>query len=254
MQQPSPAQSATPASTSSQPPALRIDVISDVVCPWCFIGKRRLERALELYRSAYPEASAPDLRFHPFELNPDLPPAGVLRRDYYARKFGPEKVAQIYARIQGVGRELDIPFALEEIQKQPNTRRMHVLISLAAGFGLQERVKEAFLCAFFLDALDLTERDNLERIATDAGLPLEVVQAALDDPAALQTIQAQEEQATAIGVQGVPFFIFNGCVAVSGAQEPQALFDAMQQALRESAAAANAPEQPAQSSQSAQRV
>jgi predicted DsbA family dithiol-disulfide isomerase len=197
-----------------------------VVCPWCFIGKRRLERALELYRSAYPEASAPDLRFHPFELNPDLPPAGVLRRDYYARKFGPEKVAQIYARIQGVGRELDIAFALEEIQKQPNTRRMHVLISLAAGFGLQERVKEAFLCAFFLDALDLTERDNLERIATDAGLPLE----------------------------GVPFFIFNGCVAVSGAQEPQALLEAMQQALRESAAAANAPEQPAQSSQSAQRV
>ena len=245
MQQPSPAQSATPASTSSQPPALRIDVISDVVCPWCFIGKRRLERALELYRSAYPEASAPDLRFHPFELNPDLPPAGVLRRDYYARKFGPEKVAQIYARIQGVGRELDIAFALEEIQKQPNTRRMHVLISMAAGFGLQYPL---------LDAVDLTERDNLERIATDAGLPLEVVQAALDDPAALQTIQAQEEQATAIGVQGVPFFIFNGCVAVSGAQEPQALLEAMQQALRESAAAANTPEQPAQSSQSAHRV
>ena len=185
MQQPSPTPSATPVSTSAQASALRIDVISDVVCPWCFIGKRRLERALELYRSAYPEASAPDLRFHPFELNPDLPPAGVLRRDYYARKFGPEKVAQIYARIQGVGRELDIAFALEEIQKQPNTRRMHVLISLAAGFGLQERVKEAFLCAFFLDAVDLTERDNLERIAIDAGLPPQVVQAALDDPAGL---------------------------------------------------------------------
>lgn len=218
--------------------SLTIDVISDVVCPWCFVGKRKLERAIALYREKNPGAPAPDVLFHPYELNPDLPEEGVSRQGYYAKKFGPERVKEIHARLAQVGESVGIPFALEEIPMQPNTRRIHALIMLAARFGVQPAVKEAFMQAFFVDCIDLTQRGNIEAVAMGAGLPLDAVTACLDDPESLEAVEAEEKQAHAIGVQGVPFFIFNRRVAVSGAHDPETLLDAMLQSEKDPAKAA----------------
>jgi predicted DsbA family dithiol-disulfide isomerase len=111
---------------------LTIDVVSDVVCPWCYIGKRRLEAALELYAQAKPDAPPPKVSFHPFQLNPDLPPEGMLRADYVARKWGGRPSSEVYARVSGVGKSVGIDFEFDRIVRQPNTKAAHALIALAA--------------------------------------------------------------------------------------------------------------------------
>src|SRR5713226_6556831 len=99
--------------------ALGIDIISDVVCPWCFIGKRRLESALELYRARRPDAPAPAVVWHPFQLNPDMPAEGIARDEYVKRKFGSARAGQIYGRITAVGKQVGIPFDFEKVTRQP---------------------------------------------------------------------------------------------------------------------------------------
>ena len=210
--------------------ALTVDVVSDVVCPWCFIGKRRLAEALEMYRARFPDEPAPEVVFHPFELNPQLPPEGITRREYRERKFGEAKGRQLDAQIAGIGETLGIAFEFDSIVMQPNTRAMHALIMLATESGLQDQVKEAFMKAYFTDGIDLTRREHVESVAIDAGMDVDAVRACLDDPAALAAVEKEEQQAQAIGVSGVPFFIFNRRLAVSGAHEPATLFDAMLQA------------------------
>src|SRR6185295_127270 len=132
--------------------SLAIDIISDVVCPWCFIGKRRLESALELYRQRRPEAPAPQVTFHPFELNPDLPREGVPRADYIAKKFGARGYSA-HDRLVDAGAQLGIPFAFGKIERQPNTLAAHALIERARASGVQPAVKEALMKAYFVDGL-----------------------------------------------------------------------------------------------------
>jgi predicted DsbA family dithiol-disulfide isomerase len=206
---------------------LTIEVVSDVVCPWCFIGKRRLEAALELYAQAKPGAPAPKVSFHPFQLNPDLPPEGMPRADYVARKWGGRSSAEVYARVAGVGATLGIAFEFDRIVRQPNTRAAHALIALAAEQGVQPAVKEAMMRAYFIDGRDLTDIDTLVEVAERAGLDPRRARAHLSDPDALRAIDGADREARRIGVEGVPFFIFNRRYAVSGAQEAQALLDAM---------------------------
>ncbi len=209
--------------------SLAIDVVSDVVCPWCFIGKRRLEGALALYARERPDAPAPVVTWRPFQLNPDLPAAGMARADYVARKFGPRGGA-VYDRVAAVGREVGIAFAFDRITRQPNTLAAHSLIELAGAQGRQDAVKEAFLRAYFLDGVDLTARENLVAIATSAGLDRAAVESWLDDPQARDAVAAEDTRAREIGIEGVPFFIFNGRLGVSGAQPAEVLLDAMKQA------------------------
>lgn len=209
---------------------LLIDVISDVVCPWCFIGKRRLEAALELYRQAQPQAVPPQVRWWPFELNPDLPAEGIERQAYLERKFGAARSGEVYARVSAVGREVGIAFAFERITRQPNTLAAHSLIALAGEAGCQDAVQEALFRAYFLEGVDLTRAENLLAIGTGAGLPEAAAHARLADPGARQAVRAQEDEARRLGVSGVPFFIFNQALAVSGAHEPGTLLQAMQQA------------------------
>jgi predicted DsbA family dithiol-disulfide isomerase len=206
---------------------LTIEVVSDVVCPWCFIGKRRLEAALELYAQARPDAPAPKVSFHPFQLNPDLPPEGMLRADYVARKWGGRSSAEVYARVSGVGKEVGIDFEFDRIVRQPNTRAAHALISLAASQGVQPAVKEAMMQAYFIDGRDLTDIDTLVEIAERAGVDPKRAREHLADPDALRAIDGADLEARRIGVEGVPFFIFNRRFAVSGAQEAPTLLDAM---------------------------
>jgi len=212
---------------------LNIDIISDVVCPWCYIGKRQIEAALAQYAQQNPGAEKPRVTWRPFQLNPQLPAEGMSRHDYVVQKFGAARAKDVYARVTGVGAEYGIAFAFDKIARQPNTIAAHSLIALAGGQqtdGLQDRVKEAFLRAYFLDGVDLTKTENLVAIATAAGLDRAKVEQCLADPQSRQAVEEEDQRARAIGVEGVPFFIFNGKLAVSGAQGPDALLAAMRQA------------------------
>src|SRR5229473_8335584 len=152
------------------PMALSIDIISDVVCPWCYIGKRRLEAALELYRERSPGAAEPKITWHPFQLNPDMPATGIDRDAYVKGKFGADRAGQIYGRITSIGKEVGIPFDFTRVTRQPNTLAAHSLIALAIDAGKQDAVVEAFFRAFFLEGRDLTSAETLAGIAVGAGL------------------------------------------------------------------------------------
>ncbi len=215
---------------------LSIDIVSDVVCPWCFIGKRRLEAALELYRVRNPQAEAPQITYHPFELNPDVPREGIARADYIAKKFGARGYSA-HDRLVQAGAPLGIAFAFDKIARQPNTLAAHALIESARRHGVQPAMKEALMQAFFVDGLDLTDTETLLRIAAGAGLDREEAEAAISDEELRRAVADEEEKARGMGVQGVPFFIFNKRIAVEGAQPPETLLDAMLEAEKESAAA-----------------
>ncbi len=215
---------------------LAIDIISDVVCPWCFVGKRRVEAALRLYRER--GGAEPKLTWHPFQLNPDMPPEGVDRDEYVRRKFGAERAGQVYGRITAVGREVGIPFDFAKVTRQPNTLAAHSLIALAIDAGKQDAVVEAFFRAFFLEGRDLTSAETLAGIAVGAGLDEGDVKAFLGSADARAHIEAEDKQAREIGVEGVPFFIFNRRLAVSGAQAPEVLLEAMLEAEKEPAPSA----------------
>ncbi len=212
---------------------LAIDIISDVVCPWCFVGKRRVEAALRLYRER--GGAEPKLTWHPFQLNPDMPPEGVDRDEYVRRKFGAERAGQVYGRITAVGREVGIAFDFAKVTRQPNTLAAHSLIALAIDAGKQDAVVEAFFRAFFLEGRDLTSAETLAGIAVGAGLDEGDVKAFLGSADARAHIEAEDKQAREIGVEGVPFFIFNRRLAVSGAQAPEVLLEAMLEAEKEPA-------------------
>lgn len=219
-------------------PTLTIDIVSDVVCPWCYIGKRKLEAAL-----ASPEAAGLppiQIRWHPFQLNPDLPQAGVSRKQYLEDKFGgPERAAEIYARVGAAGKAVGLNLNFDGIKQQANTLLSHALIAFAqqspqndAANTLGNDVKERIMKAYFVDGLFIGSIDVLIDIAVSAGLPADAVRAFLSDDAQRDAVSQADAQARQMGVSGVPFFIFNQKVAVSGAQEPAALLAAMQQALQ----------------------
>jgi predicted DsbA family dithiol-disulfide isomerase len=216
--------------------SLTIDIVSDVVCPWCFIGKRRLEAALALYRERAPAAPEPQLAYHPFELNPDMPSEGIARADYIAKKFGARGYSA-HDRLVHAGAQLGIAFAFDKIERQPNTLAAHVLIESARRRGVQVAVKEALLSAFFVEGRDLTDAGTLVRVAESAGLDRKEAEAALADEELRRAVAEEENKARAMGVNGVPFFIFNQRLAVEGAQPPEVLLKAMLEAEKESAAA-----------------
>ena len=216
-------------------PALQIDVVSDIVCPWCYIGKRRLETALQLFAKAYAQMPAPKVSWLPFQLNPDLPISGISRADYLQRKFGDAKGGGMYERVSAEGRKEGITFDFTAIQRQPNTLRAHALLAAAlqsdASGLLQNHLKEALMQAYFCRGADLTQDATLEAIATQSGMPLLAAQATLQDTTAHQETAAQDAELRRIGISGVPFFIMNRKIGVSGAQAPEALLEAMEQTL-----------------------
>lgn len=210
---------------------LIIDVVSDVVCPWCFIGKRHLEAAT---RELAPAAASARIavRWHPFELNPDLPREGIDRQAYLEAKFGGAARAQIiYDRVREAGARAGIDFRFERIARQPNTRDAHRLIAWTqASGGDASALVEALFRAYFLDGRFVGSIDELAAIAGETGADAAAVRAYLASDAAVQEVADAERRATQMGVQGVPFFIFGGSLAVSGAQPPTVLGRAIVQA------------------------
>jgi predicted DsbA family dithiol-disulfide isomerase len=206
---------------------LLIDLISDVVCPWCYIGKRKLEAALEELRRAEPGLEA-RVRWHPFQLNPDLPAAGVPRRDYLAAKFGSAAHAEkIYARVRAAGEEVGIAFAFERISLQPNTLDAHRLIAWAQQRGEASALAEAIFRRYFIEGGFIGAREELAASAAAVGLPAEEAREMLASDVLTAEVEAEDREAREAGVTGVPFFIFNGRTAVVGAHDPPMLLEAI---------------------------
>jgi predicted DsbA family dithiol-disulfide isomerase len=199
------------------PAPLAISVYSDVVCPWCYVGKRRLEAALAL------PGSPKDVRlsWRPFELNPDLPAEGIERVVYRARKFGAAASAALDAKMAKTGHELGIRFAFERMAQTPNTRLAHRLIWEAERQCRQNELVERLFAGYFERGLDIGARHVLESLAAEAGLETSGVDRALDDPKSLAAVVDLELEGLRLGVAAVPFFILPGSFGVSGAQAPE---------------------------------
>ncbi len=193
---------------------LTISVFSDVICPWCYVGKRRLERALD--QIGQRESTA--IEWLPFELNPDMPADGMERALYRARKFGPERAAQLDAQMAELGRQEGIDFAFERMTRTPSTRRAHMLIAVAAQHGRADPVVDALFHAYFEEGRDVGDPDVLRAIGVAAGLKREIVDDALGNDQLRRRVEAVERQAAEMQVAGVPFFIVDRKWAVSGAQ------------------------------------
>jgi predicted DsbA family dithiol-disulfide isomerase len=213
---------------------LVIDVISDVVCPWCYIGKRHLEVALARFSEKHPDAPAPKVRWHPFQLNPQLPKSGVPRAEYLEKKFGgPARAQQIYARVVEAGKQAGIAFQFDRIAVQPNTVDAHRLVYHALEKGKQDAVVEELFKAYFLDARDLTKNSTLSDIAEKAGIDRQSVAEYLESDEDSVLIANADHEARQVGVEGVPFFILNRKFGLSGAQPPETLLQAMEKAAAE---------------------
>ena len=210
---------------------LTIDVVSDVVCPWCFIGKRRLEAALRELKRERPEV-APRIRWLPFFLNPDTPEEGEPYRPFLEKKFGgPEQLAQIWAQIAEAGRSADIAFAFERIEKRANTLKAHRLIHRAQTRGDADALVERLFAAQFLDGRDVGDAAELVRLAADCGEDEAAALAYLRTEEDADAVRAGFDRAQRMGVTGVPFYILAGRYGVGGAQPPELMLGAMRQAL-----------------------
>lgn len=215
---------------------LQLEIVSDIVCPWCYIGKRRMEAALDLFAKAHPEQPTPQFSWLPFQLNPDMPAAGMSRADYLQRKFGSPDGGGIYERVSGEGKKEGLDFDFTAIARQPNTLKAHALIAAALPLGMQAQVKEALMKAYFCEGADLTQDAELQKIASAAGMPPEAAHAVLQDTVSHQEVADQDAELRRIGISGVPYFILNRQIGVSGAQSPENLLAAMEQALASSPA------------------
>jgi len=194
---------------------LEIDIVSDVICPWCFIGKRRFERALRLL----PRETQIEVHWRPFQLNPDMPLEGIDRKLYRTRKFGSwERSQALDAQLAENGAGEGIQFAFDRMERTPNTFEAHRLILLAGEQGVQDGVVEALFQAYFVNAMDIGNREVLAGIATAAGMDARDF---LESERGRQEVGAEESWARRLGVQGVPFFLINGVAAISGAQQPE---------------------------------
>jgi predicted DsbA family dithiol-disulfide isomerase len=211
----------------TSPETLQIDVVSDVVCPWCFIGKRRLEKAIAL-KPDIPVA----VRFRPYFLNDWIPREGIDRKEYLTKKFGSvERYGSIAQRVAAAAADEGLTYAIDRISRQPNTLDSHRLILWAGENGA--RMKQRLMDLYFTEGADLSDRDVLVRAAADVGLDPDRVREQLAGDADVERVTREAESAKDAGIDGVPTFIFGGRLAVSGAQAPDYLASAIERAAQE---------------------
>ena len=204
---------------------LAVDVISDVICPWCFIGKRRLEKAIAAYGTEV------KVRWHPFQLNPTMPQEGISRREYRTKKFGSwERSRELDAKVIAVGMDEGINFAFDRIERTPNTLDAHRLIWLADQHGVQDAIVEALFLAYFTEGRDISNRQTLLDVVTEASLNRGQAEATLNGHDSLAAISKASEQARQFRVDSVPFFVVNNQITLSGAQAPETFLEAFKQA------------------------
>jgi len=214
-------------------PAVSIEIVSDVICPWCFIGKRRLEKALASLRG---ELRA-QVTWLPFQLNPGMPRQGMARADYRRAKFGSlERGAQLDAQVASHGSAEGIAFAFERIERTPNTIAAHQLIDLAQQQGRGDALVEALFRAYFESGRDVGDPGVLRELARDCGLAPDAAEARWADADDTRRIARLDEEVRGLGVAAVPTFVFERRFGVSGAQPPDTLAGAIREAAAQPAA------------------
>ena len=202
-----------------------IDVVSDVVCPWCFIGKRRLEKALAL------KPNIPvQVRFHPYFLNPWVPREGMSREDYLTTKFGsPERYQAIAGRVAAAAAAEGLTYAVDKMRRQPNTLDCHRLILWAEAIGKAAEMKQHLMDLYFTQGADLSDRNVLVAAGAAVGLDAAETRAKLETDQDVDKVESAANSAKDAGIDGVPTFILGGVAAVSGAQSPEVLANAIEQ-------------------------
>lgn len=206
---------------------IELDIVSDVVCPWCYVGKRRLERAIAMLSPGV----RVNVTWRPYELNPWLPPEGMDRQEYRRAKFGSiERSRALDARLIAAGDAEGIAFDFERIGRTPNTRNAHRLIWLAQRAGKQDTLVEALFRAYFVQGTDVGDLDALVAIAESAGLNASDARQFLSGNEGRTEIEAEEDRYRALGIDGVPSFLVADQVIFSGAGDPRLLADAIQSA------------------------
>ena len=204
---------------------LQIDVVSDVVCPWCFIGKRRLEKALALKPNIPVE-----VRYHPYFLNPWVPRAGMPRDEYLTTKFGsPERYHGIAGRVAAAAAAEGLTYAVDKMRRQPNTLDCHRLILWAQSIDRAPQMKQQLMDLYFTEGADLSDREVLVRAAADGGRDAHNTPDLLASDADVEQVESAAKSAKDAGIDGVPTFILGGVAAVSGAQSPEVLANAIEQ-------------------------
>jgi predicted DsbA family dithiol-disulfide isomerase len=213
---------------------MQIDVISDTVCPWCYIGKRRLERALSLR----PQIEF-DVRWRPFQLDPTTPVEGVDRKTYIERKFGSsEKIKPIHAALLKAGEDEGIAFAFEKITRTPNTLNSHRVIRWSHSLGLQDKLVELLFRRYFVEGADIGQIKVLAAIADEVGLDGELVEELLSSDADRESVEREDTMARKIGINGVPTYLIGGKVLVNGAQDAEHLVRVIDHVASEAGGAA----------------
>ncbi len=212
----------------AQPPTGRIDIISDAICPWCYIGKRQLELALPMLAK---DGLTFEVHWHPYQLNPDMPAEGVDRAEYRRQKFGdPERVRQMDERVKQAGAAVGLDIRHDLMLRTPNTIAAHRVIWLAGEEGVQDAVVEALFRGFFTEGKDIGDTATLAAIADANGLPAARVLAMLASDEGLDTVASQDEMARNAGINGVPSFIMKNHVLFSGAVPAEQMAEAFTRA------------------------
>ena len=205
---------------------VQVDVISDVVCPLCWIGKRRLEKAIASL------AQPVKVRWLPFQLNPAMPKEGISRKEYRTRKFGSwERSLELDAQVAAAGKEDGIHFAFDKMERTPNIVDAHRLIWLADKQGVQDSVVEALFRAYFTEGRDIGKRNTLFDVVAEAGLDRDHTEVVLNNEQGQEAFREADELGRRHRVDGVPFFIVNGKITLSGAQQPEAFLEAFRKAM-----------------------
>ena len=211
---------------------VRIDVVSDVVCPWCFIGKRRLEQAV-----AMTPGIPVEVHYWPYFLNDWIPLEGMSREQYLTAKFGsPEAYKDIAQRVMAAAAGEGVVYASDRINRQPNTRDPHRLIHWAEAIGKAPEMKQRLMDLYFTEGADLSNTDVLVQAAADVGLDPAQVRADLASDKDVAEVEQEAQMAKNVGIQSVPVFIFGGKFAVTGAQAPEYLAEAIAKAAQRDAA------------------
>ena len=206
---------------------LMIEIYSDVVCPWCYVGKRRLERALGQLNIRVKA----QITWRPFQLNPTMPKEGMDRTTYLTAKFGSlDAFDQMKEHLIVAGVEEHIPFAFEKVLRTPNTFMAHRLIRYAEQQGRQDAVVESLFRGYFTEGADIGSLPVLGQLADRAGLDAAAVESFLHSEEGTTEVKVEEAAGHNLGIHGVPFFVLDGSISISGAQPPDVFVSAFQQA------------------------
>jgi predicted DsbA family dithiol-disulfide isomerase len=195
---------------------IKVDIVSDVVCPWCYVGKKRIDEAIESLKDEFDF----ELVYHPFQLDPTIPEQGIDQAAYFIKKFGSEeRVDTVFTQVEAAGESVGIDFKFREIPKAINTLGLHAIIAVALTEGIQQPVKQALFEAYMVNPIDLSNLKNVAEVMKSFGWNEEKTFSILNNKDLIQHVKTEIAQMQQLGISGVPFFIINNKYGVSGAQQ-----------------------------------